>query len=150
MMHRLIATCLVLLFCASVCLAGTGRSEGKCSLQEAGAFDDGKHVIATFGDKLKGRAKFYIDDFFGKPTIMAGATIKNPTGKPMRFYYYVAFYDKDGKLLGCTGQGSFGDEGLKPGKDMTLGSCLIHLPMEVAKSAARYSIVLYEMDAKKK
>ena len=34
----------------------------------------------------------------------------------MFFNYYVAFFDKDKNLIGATGQGSFGDDGLKRAK----------------------------------
>jgi hypothetical protein len=64
----------------------------------------------------------------------------------MTFNYYVAFFDKDKKLIGATGQGAFGDSGLKPGEETQMGSCLIHLPKDKYREIVSYQIVIYESD----
>jgi hypothetical protein len=119
------------------------RKEGPCKLQEAGAFDDAKHVKVAFGTGVVAKARFFIDEFFGKTIINAGATIENGTRKTVFFQYFVAFFDKDGLLVGCTGQGSFSDDGLAPGDESQLGSCLVHLAKEDARKVASYKAVLY-------
>jgi hypothetical protein len=58
-----------------------------------------------FGMVVKATTDWHVGDFFGKETVFAGVR------------YYVAFFDKDNKPVGATGQGSFGDDGLKPGEE---------------------------------
>ena len=53
--------------------------------------------------------------------------------------------DKNRKLIGAASQSSFGDEGLKPGTDIQLGSCMIKLPKDKYKEIKYYEAVLYEM-----
>lgn len=99
-----------------------------------------------FGDVVKATCDWRAGEFFGKETIFAGVTVKNTGSKPMFFQYYVAFFDKDKKLVGASGQGSFGDDGLKAGEETQMGSCLIHLPKDRYKDVASYQAVIYESD----
>jgi hypothetical protein len=99
-----------------------------------------------FGTVVKATTKWHVGDFFGEETIMAGVTVKNTGTKPMFFRYYVAFFDKDNNLIGSTGQGSFSDDGLKPGEETQMGSCLIGLPKDKYKAITSYQAVIYETD----
>jgi hypothetical protein len=99
-----------------------------------------------FGDVVKATCKWYVGEFFGKQTVFAGITVKNTGAKPMFFHSYVAFFDKDKKLVGATGQGSFGDDGLKPGEKTQMGSCMIYLPKDKYKEIVSYQAVIYETD----
>jgi hypothetical protein len=99
-----------------------------------------------FGDVVKATTAWRAGEFFGQETVFAGVSVKNTGTKPMYFNYYVAFYDKDKKLVGASGQGSFGDDGLKPGEETQLGSCLIHLPKDKYKDIVSYQAVIYETD----
>lgn len=99
-----------------------------------------------FGEVVKASTSWRAGEFFGKETVFAGITVKNTGSKPMFFHYYVAFFDKDKKLVGATGQGSFGEEGLKPGEETQMGSCLIDLPKDKYKEIVSYQAVLYESD----
>lgn len=98
-----------------------------------------------FGDVVKATCNWHAGEFFGKETVFAGITVKNTGSKPM-FFQYVAFFDKDKKLVGASGQGSFGDEGLKPGEETQMGSCQIHLPKDKYKEIISYQAVIYETD----
>jgi hypothetical protein len=100
-----------------------------------------------FGDVVKANCNWYVGEFFGKETVFAGIKVKNTGAKPMFFQYYVAFYDKDKKLVGAVGQGSFGDDGLKPGAETQMGSCLIHLPKDKYKEIVSYQALIYETDS---
>ena len=99
-----------------------------------------------FGDVVKATCNWRTGEFFGKETVFAGVTVKNTGSKPMFFQYYVAFFDKDKKLVGASGQGSFGDDGLKAGEESQMGSCLIHLPKDRYKDIVSYQAVIYESD----
>src|SRR5436190_20558453 len=98
-----------------------------------------------FGKVVKATTDWHVGDFFGEQTVFASITVKNTGTKPMYFQYYVAFFDKDKKLIGATGQGSTG-EGLKPGEDTQMGSCLIGLPKDKYKDIASYQAIIYETD----
>lgn len=151
MTHRLLtlaACCLVLNF-ALPCYAGvtTDRKAGEADLQEAGPFDEDKaQVVELAADGVTLKAKLYISDFFDKMIINANADIKNTGDQAKHFHYYIAFFDADGNLLGCTAQGSFGDEGLTAGEDTMLGSCLIPLDKAELAKVRRYKAVLYVSD----
>lgn len=99
-----------------------------------------------FGNVVKVTTSWRVGDFFGKETVFAGITVKNTGTKPMFFQYFVAFFDKDKKLIGASGQGSFGQDGLKPGEETQMGSCLIHLPKDKYKEIVSYQAVIYETD----
>ena len=136
-------------FVFTLCCAGAIRAaalEGEITLKyDESAF--GKHAFEKqFGEAVKATTKWRVGDFFGKETIFAGANVKNTSTKPMFFEYFVAFFDKDRKLIGAAGQSSFGDTGLKPGEETQLGSCLVHLPKGKYKDVAYFQLVLYESD----
>jgi len=99
-----------------------------------------------FGDVVKATTDWHAGDFFGSETVFAGVKLKNTGTKPMFIRYYVAFFDKDKNLIGSAGQGSFGDEGMKPGEETQLGSCLIELPKDKYKDIASFQAVIYETD----
>ncbi len=99
-----------------------------------------------FGTVVKATTDWHAGDFFSEETVFAGVSVKNTGAKPMFFHYYVAFFDKDNNLIGATGQGSFGKEGLKPGEQTQMGSCLIELPKDKYKAIASYQAVIYETD----
>jgi hypothetical protein len=117
---------------------------GEIALKETDSFSK-ESFVKAFGDTLKVTTSWRVGDFFGKQTVFAGVTVKNTGPKPLAFEYCVAFYDKDRKLIGAASQSSFGDEGLKPGTDIQLGSCLIKLPKNKYKEIKYYEAVLYEM-----
>jgi hypothetical protein len=125
----------------------TDRKSGETTLQAAGPFDDEKHQIVELkanGVTLK--AKLRIDDFFKKKIINANADVNNTNDKAKFFHYYIAFFDAEGNLVGCTGQGSFGKNGLGAGEKESLGSCLIHLDPDDIKKVKTYQAVLYVGD----
>jgi hypothetical protein len=99
-----------------------------------------------FGTVVKATTDWHAGDFFGSETVFAGIKVKNTGSKPMFFRYYVAFFDKDKNLIGSTGQGSFGDDGLKAGEETQMGSCLIELPKDKYKEIASFQAVIYETD----
>ncbi|MDB6027848.1 MAG: hypothetical protein JWM68_4071 [Verrucomicrobiales bacterium] len=109
------------------------------------SFSD-KTFKKEFGSKVKATTSWYAGEFFGEETVFASINVKNTATKPMFFNYYVAFFDKDKKLVGATGQGSFGQDGLKPGEESQMGSCLVKLPKDKYKEIVSYQAVIYETD----
>ena len=131
----------------SIAAPQSDRKSGDAKLQEAGPFDDKKHqVVELEADGVTLKAKLYIDDFFKKKIINANADVNNTNDTPKFFQYYIAFFDADGKLIGCTSQSSFGNEGLAGGEKTQLGSCLIHLDPGDIKKVKTYQAVFYVGD----
>src|ERR1035437_7081043 len=94
-------TLLIMLFAVSLRAASI---EGTIQLKyEKSSFADDVFK-KEFGDVVKATCNWRAGDFIGKETVFAGVTVKNTGDKPMFFDYYVAFYDKDKKLVGATGQ----------------------------------------------
>ncbi len=122
------------------------RKAGPCKLQQAGAFDESKLFKVSMGKALRLTTRWRLDTFFEKQIINANVTVKNPTKQPLFCQFYVAFFDKQGELIGATGQGSFGDEGIAPGQEEQFGSCLIEIPPDLAGEVASFRAVLYESD----
>ncbi len=119
------------------------EKEGPCSLKDAKSHE--KAVKIELGKNIQGDCRFYIDEFFGKTIINANISVKNTSKERRNCQYYVAFFDKDGKLVGCAEQG-LGDDGLAAGKDTNMCSCLIYLPDGAAETVASYKVRLYETD----
>lgn len=137
---------LTILFMMAFSFTASGEiKEGDCRIKEGSFFDKDVFTVQV-GDKVKGTCKFYIDEFFGKKIINANIQIVNTADKPMHCRYYVAFFDKEGNLIGCAGQGTFDEEGLAAGETTQLGSCLIFLPEGLHEKAVRYKIAFYESD----
>lgn len=100
-----------------------------------------------FGDVVKATTKWYAGEFFGTETVYAGVEVRNTGRKPMYYQYYVAFFDKDKKLIGATAQAPVGKaQGLKPNEEGYLASCLILLPKNKYKEIVSYQAVIYESD----
>ncbi|HBO46259.1 MAG TPA: hypothetical protein DD670_20505 [Planctomycetaceae bacterium] len=116
------------------------RKSGNCALASRDEPDGAVEV--DVGEKLKGTCRFYLSDFFDKQIINAPVFLRNKSTETMHCYYYVAFFDKDGKLLGCASQGAE----LAGGDQTQLGSCLIFLPDGARQRAVSYQVVYYESD----
>lgn len=99
---------------------------------------------------VKATTHRYAGNFFGEETVFAEVTVKNTGAKPKFYHYYVALFDEHKHLVGAIGQGSFGNDGLKPGKETQLGSCLISLPKDKYKSTVSYQAVIYDTDIRPK
>lgn len=132
-----------MVFLSSAGLSLAENTSGKCVLQQSKGWDE-KVVKVEVGKVIKGTCKFYISDFFDKKIINANIQLQNTGDKAMHCQYYVAFFDEAGKLIGCSGQGTFSKEGLAAGESTQLGSCLIPLPSGEHEKAVSYQITFYE------
>jgi hypothetical protein len=127
-------------------LASADTIEGNIKLTYTDSMFDKSAFTREFGTVVKVTCHWHVGDFFGKETVFASVNVKNTGPKPMFYQYYVAFFDKNKKLVGAAAQGSFGDKGLEPGKETQLGSCLVHLPKDKYKDIVSYEAVFYETD----
>ena len=119
------------------------EKEGPCVLKKGSAFDKDVPTV-EIGKNIQGTCKFYISDFIGRTIINANMSVKNTSKERRNCQYYVAFFDKKGKLIGCADQG-LGD-GLDAGADTQMGSCLIFLPDGMAETVTSYKVRFYETD----
>jgi hypothetical protein len=136
---------MTLLIHASACAVFGETKEGTCCLQQADPFDRDVFTVHV-GEKIQGTCKFFVQEFFGRKIINANIEIANTSGKTMYCQYYVAFLNRDGQLIGCAGQGTFGPKGLPAEESTQLGGCLIPLPAGLVGKAVRYQIAFYESD----
>jgi len=107
---------------------------------------DGATMDRPYVRKLGGgvMVNWYVADFFGKPTLFSGATVRNNGNKPMGLSYHVAFFDKNSNLIGAGSQEFSGDNALKPGESTQLGSCMMTLPKDQLSKIASYQVAIYE------
>lgn len=100
-----------------------------------------------FGGVVKATTQWYVADFFATETVCAGVKVKNTGSKMMYIQYYVAFYDKDKRLIGTAAQGAISKRfGLKPNEEQYLASCLVPLPKDKYKEIVSYQAIIYETD----
>ena len=92
------------------------------------------------GDRLKGKTKIHVIDWFGGHAISGQVDVENPTDATVHFGYHVAFFDAEGGLVGCANQ-SMDVEG---GARVTVGGAVIKLPREAIGTVRRYQIAWYE------
>ena len=121
---------------------------GEVSLQESkDVFSEDKVVKISFGTAVKVDTGWYINpDFFGRKIVIANAQVENTGVAEISTSYFVAFFDKDKKLVGCTGQSM----DLGPGKKMSYGSCLIEVPPDQIARITSYQIAFYTGEPAKK
>jgi hypothetical protein len=124
------------------CQAGTTAIEGDITLNYSKSWSGDGVFKKEFGDVVKANAKWHAGDFFGEETVFAGISVSNTTATKIYFHYYVAFFDKNKKLVGTASQGGT----LDPAENTSLGSCLIQLPPDRYKDIVSYQALLYETD----
>ena len=140
---RIVGAAILLLSAAP--LAWSETKSGEANLQELKDQDVAKKAIkVSLGDKVKAECSYYIiPDFLGKKVVSVGARIKNTSGKLMYYGYYVAFFDKDKKLVACSSFGGSQIAKLDPGKETYIGNVL-ELPPDQIKRIASYQVTLLE------
>jgi len=125
--------------------ASSETKSGEADLQELKDQDVAKKAIkVSLGDKVKAECSYYIiPDFLGMKVVSVGARVKNTSDKVMYFGYYVAFFDKDKKLVACSSLGGGPINKLDPGKETFIGNVL-ELPPDQIKKIASYQVTLLE------
>lgn len=119
-------------------------AEGKITLKKyANSFDERNFHVVECGDTVRMEVKLYVDEFFGRNTVMANPTFTNPTSTPRHVSFHIALVNSRGELVGCASQNS--GEGVDPnGGTLSLGSCIISLEPEEIESIRKYQIRVYE------
>jgi hypothetical protein len=102
-----------------------------------------EHTKVALGDKLKGEASLEIRDWFGGKAITGQLDVENPTDASVFLSYHLAFFDKDGVLIGCATQ----NMEIEAGESTSIGGAVIQVPAAQLKQVASYQIAYYE-DAK--
>jgi len=131
---------------AAVAASAAASAAAAERVASSGAFNGTKPLTVEFGATVKVKAELRLDTFFGKQVVSANATARNGGTVPMFCQYYVAFFDKDGKLLGCAAQGTLAEKGLAPNEEVSLGSCLVPLPPASRALVQSYQVAFYESE----
>jgi hypothetical protein len=137
------------LLCLSVCVLFAVWTQG-AAIEGEITFELQKTLRAgfsrEFGDVLKAKCDWQAVRLLGKETLFAGISIKNTDSKPLWFIYSVAFFDKDGKLVGAASSPCFLPDGLEPGTTQR-HPCSVYLPQGRYKDIRSYQAILYELDS---
>ena len=120
--------------------------EGDITLNYTNVNTGGAVFRKEFGDVLRITCAWRAGEVSGKEAVFAGGTARNTGSKAMWFQYFVAFYDKDRKLVGTAAQIFSGRDGVKPGKSTRLRSARIYLPRGKYKEIVSYQAIIYELD----
>jgi hypothetical protein len=123
------------------------RQSANCKIVRAEFNDAGVVKVPLKNADVEILCKFRADDFFGRDVVMANPEIKNLTGKELAVAYHVAFFSKDGELIGsATQEGTVRADA----KALQFGSCIITAPPgEIAKISS-YKVVVYVNEPKPK
>ena len=99
-----------------------------------------EHTTVALGDKLKGSASLEIRDWFGGKAITGQLDVENPTDASVFLSYTLAFFDKDGGLVGCATQ----NMEIEAGESTSIGGAVILVPVAKLAKVTSYQIVYYE------
>ncbi len=115
------------------------RAEGKFN---PAAHDFGNPFEFEFQGRMHYRIRLTCKPFVKDEwTINPLADITNETDLTMYVAYYAAFFNKEGRIVGCCNQST----SVKPlERPMQLGSLVIRAPKETLLTATHYKIVAYE------
>jgi hypothetical protein len=143
-------TILILTFMVStMVLAGPGTivKSGKCTIQEADAFDEGKLCIIDLKNSdIQLVFSVRASEFFGNFVIMASPKITNLSDVPKHIAYNLGFFDINGKLIACTSSNA----DLKVGdKNMQTGSSMPGILRSSLGKIVSYQAAIYITEGKK-
>ncbi|HVW02195.1 MAG TPA: hypothetical protein VHB77_17720 [Planctomycetaceae bacterium] len=118
------------------------RQAGRCNLADYPWPKKSLEVTATAAMSYKVQLSTGIFAN-GEWAIFAPLSISNETGKRLYVQYYVAFFDRADRLVGCCQQGAEATPALK---NLQLASCVIQGPKEQLLSATKYQVAVFESD----
>ena len=121
--------------------AETISKSGKCTLQEAGAFDKNKIVVVDLkNDEIQIQFNLRGSNFFGKFVIQTTPNISNLTKESKHIAYNIAFFDKNEKLIACTSSSTNIDPNEK---NLQTGSNMPEIPRKTLDAITSYQVVVY-------
>lgn len=147
-MKKIMAVVLAVLAISGISYAAIEEyyEEKPIIIQKASPFDSEKQVKIRIGKDVSFKITVFQDEFFGYTTISANASIDNKTQKKVKVIYSIAFFDKDGKLVGCH-QGSWD---LESNDDVNYGSGIIYADEESIASIKSYKLRTQVIESKEK
>jgi hypothetical protein len=119
------------------------RKQGQAADDSKVLFIDNREVAVELGQTLKAKCVLKLLDIEGEPRILANPSFTNRSNRRIKAEYHAAFFDREGKLIGCASQhGS-----VRPSRNWQFGSCLNSAPASELAKAHSYEIVLYEQSS---
>ena len=140
--HRVYLPVLVAFFSCLTLATAKAETKSKTAKLKEGIKNA---VNVELGDHIKAKCSFYIvPDHFGSRVVSTQAMLKNTGIKTLHYGYYVAFFDQEKNLVGCT---SFSGKiaTLAPGKETNIGNVL-ELPTSEIDRIASYQVTLIEAE----
>lgn len=107
-------------------LLHTEYYESAIKVNKAEHHQDEKMVKLSLGTEVSFQIKIYETEFFEKNIVSANANIKNKTENDVYAVYSIAFFDAQGRMLGCVQC----DWDLPKNQDIDYGSGLIYMDSE--------------------
>ena len=126
--------------------AGAATVEGNVTLSVTLSNTPGTVFIPSFGEVVKASCRYQVADFHGWESVATQFTVTNTGPKTMWGQCYVAFYDRDKKLLGVTSQGFTTQRGLKPRTGRVLGWGRTVLAKDQYREITSYQAVITTTD----
>ena len=117
------------------------RQSGDCTIVRAQSSSEPGIVKVTLKNTdVEILCKFREADFAGGNVIIANPEIRSMAGKELDVSYNVAFFSKDGELIGSASQNgtSRADDRIKQ-----FGSCIIPTPTAEVRKVSSFKVVVY-------
>lgn len=103
-----------------------------------------KRIKMKLGKRLEADAVMRKTDFFGKPAIACQVDVHNKAKVKMYVSLHLAFFDKAGKLVGCTSQNMDFD----PGDRTAIAGALVRAPEAAMDTIHSYQLRFWESSEK--
>ena len=116
------------------------RQSGDCTIVRAKFNEPGIVKVLLKNAGVEILCKFREDDFAGGNVIIANPEIRSIAGKELDVSYNVAFFSKDGELIGSASQNgtSRADDRIKQ-----FASCIIPTPTAEVRKVSSFKVVVY-------
>ena len=116
------------------------RQSGDCTIVRAKSNEPGIVKVVLKNADVEILCKFREDDFAGSNVILANADFTSLTGKELDVSYNVAFFSKDGELIGSASQNG---TSRADGRAKQFGSCIITTPTAEVRKVSSFKVVAY-------
>jgi hypothetical protein len=120
---------------------------GKCSIQEADAFDESKLWITELkNEEVKVVVNVRGSEFFENFVIMTSPRVTNFSDQKKQISFNLAFYNQKGDLVACTSVSSNLDKGAE---NMQIGASMPTVSRSLISEITSYQATLYIFEGKK-
>ena len=116
------------------------RQSGDCTIVRAQSNEPGIVKVVLKNVDVEILCKFREAEFAGSNVILANADFTSLAGKELDVSYNVAFFSKDGELIGSASQNG---TSRVDGRTKQFGSCIIPTPTAEVRKVSSFKVVVY-------